>query len=284
MPTTTFDPTDDTPNANQVAAEAAALKQGEALQQARDEDRARQYEQLNQENDDVGLIAGKFKSQEDLLKAYKELESKLGRGESSEEEEPSEEQPESTEEAPPEEGEELPSETVRYMTELGQQYDQTGDLSEEAIERLSGLDPKELIASYLQYTKANQSKQQAASMQTDQINDIKQSIGGEEAYNDMIQWASTSLPEADIDSFNQVTQTNNPAAIRFAVEALNNRFRNQEGYEAPLVTGRSASAPSVKPYRSQAELSRDIANPMYKTDPAFRQDVEERLSLSTNLL
>ena len=283
MPTTTFDPTSDAPNADQVAAEAAALKQGEALEQARDEDRARQFEQVNQENEDVGLLAGKFKTQDDLLKAYKELESKLGRGESSDEEEPSEDQPEATEETP-DEVEEPASETVRYMTELGQQYDQTGELSEEAIERLSGLDPKELIASYLEYNKTNVSKQQAASMQTEQINDIKQSIGGEEAYNDMIAWASTSLPDADIESFNQVTQTNNPVAIRFAVEALNNRYRNQEGYEAPLVTGRSAASSAVKPYRSQAELARDIANPMYKTDPAFRSDVEERLSLSTNLL
>ena len=73
------------------------------------------------------------------------------------------------------------------------------------------------------------------------------------------------------------------AAIRFAVEALNNRWRSQEGYEAPLYTG-NRKPEGIKPYRSQAELGRDIANPLYQSDPAFREDVERRLSVSQNLI
>jgi len=67
------------------------------------------------------------------------------------------------------------------------------------------------------------------------------------------------------------------------VEAMSNRFRSAEGYEAPLVTGRKGSS-GPKPYRSQAELARDIANPMYHNDPAFRADVEDRLARSKDLL
>ena len=43
----------------------------------------------------------------------------------------------------------------------------------------------------------------------------------------MIQWAGQNLDQTEIDNFNAVTATNNPAAIRFAVEALNNRFRRR---------------------------------------------------------
>lgn len=281
MPVTTFDPSDGTPSKEQQAADAAALQQGEALQNAQAEDRQRALGQIDEENNN--LIGGKFRSQEDLLKAYKELESKLGKGNQEDEEEPTEDQPEATEEASEEE--ELDNkETVDYMSELTKEYDQSGTISAEAVERLAAMDSKELIRSYLQYYSQSSQVAQQQTLQAQQINDIKTSVGGEEAYTEMIAWAGANLPEADIESFNQVTATNNPAAIRFAVESLNNRYRSQEGYEAPLVTGRAAGGDGIKPYRSQAELARDIANPYYHNDPAFRADVEARLAKSTNLL
>ena len=46
-----------------------------------------------------------------------------------------------------------------------------------------------------------------------------------------------NLP-AEINDFNAVTATNNPAAIKFAVQALSAKWKGAEGYEAPLVTGR----------------------------------------------
>ena len=51
----------------------------EKLDQAADEDRARKFEQSEAEGEDVSLIGGKFKSQDDLLKAYEELQKKLGK-------------------------------------------------------------------------------------------------------------------------------------------------------------------------------------------------------------
>ena len=99
----------------------------------------------------------------------------------------------------------------------------------------------------------------------------------------MVQWASQNLEPSEVDAFNNITNSGNYTAIKFAVEALNGRYRGDVGYEAPLVTGKAASD-GIKPYRSQAELARDIADPRYGTDPAFRQDIEDRLSRSTNLL
>jgi len=279
MTTSTFDTTSDGLTPEQQAAEAQALAQGERIAQAEAEDKARQYEQLDAENDGVGLIDGKFKSQEDLLNAYKELQKKLGQ-ENTEESDDRIEAEETPDEQPePEET----NETVDYMQQLGKEYDETGTLSEDAIERLSQMDQKDLIKSYLQYYQKSAANAQEAQLQESAIADIKQSIGGEEAYAEMIQWAGQSLTESEISDFNAVTATNNPAAIRFAVEALNNRFRGDVGYEAPLISGNKAST-GVQPYRSNAELARDIANPMYNTDPAFRADVEARLAVSQDLL
>ena len=77
MTTTTFDPTDE-PNAAQQEAEARALAQGEQLQKLQQQAKERDLNQLADENADIQLIDGKFRSTDDLLKAYKELEKKLG--------------------------------------------------------------------------------------------------------------------------------------------------------------------------------------------------------------
>lgn len=280
MTTTTFDPSEG-PSAEQMAAEQAALAQGEKLIQAENEDRNRMYEQADASNEDVQLIGGKFKSQDDLLKAYEELQKKLGQDTPEPDEEPSEEQPEaSEEESETEEEEAEPSELVGYMEQLSKVYDEHGSINDADIDKLSQMDSKDLIKAYLEYY--GKSSQQAT-MQQEAVNEIYGAVGGQENYNEMVSWAGQNLPQEDIDSFNQVTNSNNPVAIKFAVEALYNRYRSAEGYEAPLVTGKKASG-GVKPYRSQAELARDIADPRYHNDPAFRQDVEQRLARSNDLL
>ena len=97
----TFDPSEG-PSTEQQAAETAALEQGEKLIQAQEEDRDRRMATTDSEQEDVSLIGGKFKSQEDLLKAYNELQSKLGQPASEGEEEETEEPVEASEEAPAE--------------------------------------------------------------------------------------------------------------------------------------------------------------------------------------
>jgi len=275
MATTTFDPSEG-PTAEQQAAEASALEQGEKLTSMQQEDRDRKFQQVDDENQQPDLIGGKFKSQEDLLKAYNELQRKLGNPEeTSEQTEATEvEQPEQPQEVEPE-----VAETVNYMHQLNQEFGTSGELSEEAVERLGSMDSKELIKAYMAYNAQSQN----ASLQQSELNAIQQSVGGPEVYTEMVQWAAANLPEDEIADFNAVTATNNPAAIKFAVQSLANRYRDKEGFEAPLVSGRKAPSKD-KAFRSHAELSRAIADPRYSTDPAYRRDVEEKLSRSGDLL
>jgi len=99
MPVTTFDPSEG-PSAEQVAAETSALEQGEKIAQMQAEDRDRAFQQTDDENADAGLIGGKFKSQADLLKAYEQLQQKLGQPTEDSEGEESDEEEAPTEEAP----------------------------------------------------------------------------------------------------------------------------------------------------------------------------------------
>ena len=270
MATTTFE-VNEQPSDEQKAAEAQALEIGEKLAKEQAEERDARWEKSESED----LIGGKFKTQEELLKAYQELERQRGEAQKEVESEDVEEstEPEETEEEAPK---------FETLTKAAEEYE-NGELSEETIEALSQMDSKDLIKQYLEFYSQSQAQQQAVATSEADTKAIYDSVGGEEAYSEMVGWAAQNLPQDEIDSFNSVTSTGNTAAIKFAVEALANRYANSEGYEAPMVTGRK-SAPSVKGYRSNAELARDISDPRYSTDPAFRADVEARLARSGDLL
>lgn len=279
MATTTFDPSEGI-SASQQEAEAAALAQGEKIVAAQEEDRQRRINQTNEDNEDVSLIGGKFKSQDELLKAYQELEKLRASNTSEEGEEPSEETTEAVEEQP--EVEEV-SAAIETINRASAAYDEKGELSDETIEELSQMDSKELIKAYVEVFSKNQAAVQQQALDAQAEANIVGSVGGKEAYGEMVAWAAANLPQEEIDSYNSVTNSGNPAAIKFAVEALSNRYKSAEGFEAPLVTGKRA-ATKAKVFRSHAELSRAIADPRYKTDPAYRSDVEQKLSRSTDLL
>ena len=282
----TFDPSEG-PTPEQQAAETAALEQGEKLINAQNEDKARAYEQVDAGNEDVSLIGGKFKSQDDLLKAYNELQSKLGKANESTDEDGSEEEGVQTEGEQEEEVLEEKvevSENIRKFVEINDRFEKNGgSVTEEDFESLSQMSSKDLLDTYFKYhaTQIAQAKQTAAT--NDQLSQIRESVGGDDAYASMIEWAGSALSEAETEQFNSVINSNNAAAIGYAVEALNNRYRTNEGYEAPLVTGKKASN-SKKAFRSQAELARAIADPRYSSDPAYRMDVEEKLARSGDLL
>ena len=70
MPSKMIDPTEQ--NQEEQKAEAQAFEQGKANQEALQADREANFEENERENQPP-LIDGKFKSQDDLLAAYKEI-------------------------------------------------------------------------------------------------------------------------------------------------------------------------------------------------------------------
>lgn len=275
MPSYTFDPeTDGVPTEAEQAAQAQALEKGEELAQIQAEDKARRLQSIDESND---LIGGKFKSQEDLLKAYEELQKKMGSEEPTEEPEATEEV--SSEEVPAEEIEVTPA--ADAIKRASAAYEESGELSEESLEELSKMDSKDLIKAYVESYKANAAAAQSATIAQSEVDQLMASAGGVDQYNEMIGWAANNFSAEEIGAFNQATQ--NAAAARFAIEALRNRYTAANGSEPQLITGKQA-APQLQAYRSNAELARDISDPRYHTDPAFRADVEARLSRSQDLL
>ena len=246
-------------------AEQEALQVGEAMQEEQEQ-----------------LLAGKYKNAEDLEKAYVELQKKLG-GESDEasettgnsESDESEENSEETEEAK----ENSPATTL--INEAAAEYwDNNEQLSEETIGKLSGMDSKDLLSAYLEAQKANPIDQAPEVDLTDRdISSVQDVAGGANDYNTLVEWASSNLSKSEIQSFDDLISSGNVGAIKLAVSGLKAQYDNANGYEGRMLTGKPPQT-SKDVFRSQAEVVAAMSDSRYDRDPAYRQDLIEKLDRS----
>ena len=112
-----------------------------------------------------------------------------------------------------------------------------------------------------------------------QAEELYKMVGGEKEYKNMIDWAGNSLSQDEIEMYDAVMATGNANSIYWAVQALNNKYTDAVGSEAPLLTGRG-SAESNATFRSQSELVQAMSDPRYDNDPAYRADVMAKLENS----
>jgi len=221
------------------------------------------------------LLAGKYKNAEELEKAYVELQKKLGDNKEEETEQTSaEEQPEDKPQL---------SEGATLITDASKEYFDNGNkLSPETLAKFSSLSSQDLIKAYMEVQSNPEFQAQAAppaEITTSQINQIKNSAGGEKAYANIVNWAKTNLPQDQIQAFDEVVNTGSVQAIQLAVSGLKSQYDNANGVEGRMVTGKTAPN-NGDVFRSQAELVRAMNDARYDSDPAYRQDVIEKLDRS----
>ena len=213
------------------------------------------------------LLAGKYKSAEELERGYLELQKRLSS--SSNEETPTEQ---ATEE--PVEEEEAEVDTDLFDT-IMESY-RTGEWSEEIVNEVSKMDPIDVANMFLE--KQGETQQGQVASQED-ISDIQDSVGGLDSYQSMIQWASQNLSDSEIAMYDRVMDNGDPYAMFFAAQALNARYQDAIGYDGEMLTG-SAPRNTADAFRSQAELVAAMSDPRYDKDPAYRQDIAEKLERS----
>ena len=265
-----------------VAAQAIAEKEAESLKVG-EELMAKQEK----------MLAGKYKSPEELESAYLELQKKLG------------ESP--TEEAEPESESEYELYTddgnVNYETanelygdQLGNLFkdnnidpfamskhfeENGGALNDEMYGQLekAGLS-RSVVDNYLDGVRNevgyNPDKPEPALSESD-VNELKGLAGGEEGYKNLMEWAGNNLGEDAAKDYDAVLATGNKSAVKFAITALLGKYEDSMGRDSKIVTGKESSTEN---YRSMAEVVRDMNKPEYQTDEAFRDDVLRKLSAS----
>ena len=222
------------------------------------------------------LLAGKYKDAAELEKAYVELQKKLGSNEPEEEVEQTSTTEDETEETSLSDGASL------ITSANDEYYANEGKLSEETLDKFSSMSSKELVEAYLEVQGTDAFKantQEVADLSDSEINTIKNFAGGEAQYDNIIAWANTNLDAKSQEAFDSIVNTGSVDAIKIAVSGLKSQYEAANGYEGKMYTGKAPKG-NTDVFRSQAELVAAMNDKRYDRDPAYRQDVIEKLDRS----
>ena len=227
------------------------------------------------------LLAGKYKDAQELEKAYVELQKKLGdkgTGDSSEAGDSQDsEQVESKEGGEKEEKAKENTAQDGILDTLWNEANSETSYTKETVEALNKLKPSELADMHLRYREqVEKSKPQITEKQVTQLKNV---AGGEQQYNEMLQWATQNLAEQEVKMFDAVMDRGDPLAAFFAVRSLAYRYKDSQGYDGKMVTGRSPKSDGDQ-FGSQAEVVEAMSDPRYDRDPAFRQKIMKKLERS----
>ena len=225
-------------------------------------------EQLQEEQEQ--LLAGKYTNAEELEKAYIELQKKLG----DTEEEAGEPADEQVNEPEPE-----VSPAQSLITDASTEYAENGKLSEEMMSKFSEMSSQDIVQAYVDM-QANAPQAETAELSESEVNAIKNSVGGDHAYDNVMQWAGDNLTPDQVDAFDNIIATGNSNVIQMMVNGLKAQYDSSNGYEGRMLSGKSANASSSDVFRSQAELVAAMSDSRYESDPAYRNDLLEKLDRS----
>lgn len=219
-----------------------------------------------QEEERPEWLPEKFKSPEDMAKAYGELESKLGADKEEVTEEAVENETEPTTE---------PNQAQTLITDASKEFfENDGKLSEETYELLAqaGLS-RELVDGY--------ARGQAA-LQENEATQIKSAANGE--YDALSEWAGKTLTDDEMNTFNETVNNGSVDQAKLVVSGLYARYKAEVGGSQPkLVTGNTTGS-STLPFESMQEVSRAMRDPRYKSgDKAYHNELERRLAVSSKI-
>lgn len=277
-----FDATDPDVTSARETEELRLLETGNKLIEQQEAEVEEKYRRSQLEAEEHSQYAGKFKSAEDLEKAYLELQKKLGQKETDESSSTDETESDDTE-TEEQETESPVTKRVSFLKEASEEYySNDNQLKPETIEKLKEMPSEDLIEAYMEWQKGNPTVQ-SQPLSDEAAKDIVASVGGQEAYNETLSWAADNLKPEEVAAYDNVVNSGNKDAIFFAVQALNQRYKDSVGFEGQQVSGKAPKA-TVKGFRSNAELASAISDRRYRTDPAYRFDVEQKLAASGDLL
>ena len=234
-------------------------------------------EGVEQTDDRPEWLPEKFGSPEELAQAYQNLETEFH---TRNQEEPQESYEEPMKAQEYEEGDEVTSGNVDSFLEsygldyqkFEQEFNETGGLSDAAYQALdeAGI-PSEMVDNYLEGQLAMAEQIESS---------VYDSVGGQENYQAMTEWASDNLNEYEVDAFNHMMESGDSNLVNFAVQGLASRFMlDNQSTEPNLISGSGGQSFGGR-YESVQQLTSAMSDPRYHSDPAYRREVTDRLSRS----
>ena len=203
----------------------------------------------------------KFKSAEDLAKAYSELEKKQST-------------PEPTQPQEPEDKTYENETTPNAMDKFYNEYAQEGALSEKSYNELEGMGlSKDLVDGYIAGQMA---------IADNDVSTVHNLVGGKDNYSKVIEFASQNLSEAEKDAFNSTLDTGSIEQVKFAVQAIASRAGINAEQPQQMINGDSVET-SSDVFESVAQVTEAMNDKRYESDPAYRKKVAEKIARSTQI-
>lgn len=195
----------------------------------------------------------KFKTPEDMAKAYSELEKKQSQAKK-----PSEGSGESL-----------------SLAVLAQEWNANkGALSEESKKALQ----KAGISESDVETYAAGQAARGAQLRSEFAN----IAGGEEQFKAVIEWGNKNLDKDLADAYTDAIADGNIGIAKILFENIVTKYQAAVGKDPSLITAPTVPGASTgpQPFENWAQVQAEMNNPKYKDDPAFRKQVEQRLAKS----
>ena len=247
---------------------------------------ATQEQQITQEDNveiqgEEKLLAGKYKSQDELEKAYLELQRKQSQP-PEQREEVSESQPQTAKEIYGDfVGSKLEESGVDYNN-MNERWQKNGKLEDADYEQLQGAGfTREMVESYLDGLQYRATKDNQLSVQ--QATDLQNEYGGAERYRQMTEWAAQNFTETERAAYDKAMKSTDIDYVRLAVDGLQARYMAATDQEPRLIGGRSSRGSSNDVFESNAQLVEAMNDPRYSRDSAYRKKVADKLGRSNIL-
>ena len=101
---------------------------------------------------------------------------------------------------------------------------------------------------------------------------VFEAVGGQEVVDQAFAWAQSNMTEAQVNSINA-----DLATASVDTQAAIIRGLVQQSGATSYAAGSGSQNPGTVPFASKAQFQEAIADPRYKTDPAYREEVARRL-------
>ena len=212
--------------------------------------------QTSSEDQRPNWLPEKFKSAEELAKAYNNLEKEYSSRQ--------------TQETKPEEVQQEVQQ--RGLEKFYNEFAETGALTDKSYDELAkqSLD-KDLVNSYIDGQKA------VADKNTKAIQDV---AGGAENYTELVNWAGKNLSEAEQTTFNNMVDGGDVEQAKFAVQGLMMKSGTNFNPNQPKLFEGTSDIVSADAFTSVSQVTDAMNDPRYEKDPSYRKEIENKISRS----
>lgn len=242
-----------------------------------------QEQEAAQSND---KILGKFNTQEDLAKAYTELEKRVGQQPQNETPEPPVEQTDDnyTAEAASElygkEYVDALSEKGVDMADIMKRADSGEDISAnfDTLAEVFNV-PKAVVENYV--NAAQQTQMPAPGLTPEDGVEVRNAIGGDEAFAEVTQWVEKNVDKQTLENYNKIADTNKEAAL-WALKFFQAQMKSPGSVVEPKLYG-GGNVPSQSTYESKQQVldamnkTNSKGQRLYDVDEAYRDKVAKIL-------